>query len=178
MRYLLEKAGNYVLGLIYENIRKGVDADGNPFAYSKKPFYRPYDHALYKKMGAAAGYGKLFEITSSKGGKLGFIIMGYDAFKQAIYPNAYGSFLTVSGKLLRSMKVTSVNDDRAVIGFTGSRNQAIASYLNVTGAGRGRKLWKFLGITAAQDRQLTEAMLPFAKEEIVTRMGEIIKKNN
>ncbi len=176
MRYLLEKAGNYVLAYIYENIQKGVDAKGNPFAYSKRPFYRPYNQALYKKMGGASGYGKLFTITQSKGGRLGFIIMGYDAFKQAVYPGSYGSFLTVTGKLLRSMKVTSVNDSRAVIGFTGTRNQLIATYLNETGAGRGRKLWQFLGIRPEQFVDLNKQLSPEANEYYKGLLGEIVRR--
>ena len=179
MKELLKKAGVEVLADIYDNIRNGIDCEGKPFAYSRKPFYRPFDPKLYKKMGGAGGYGKLFTITQSKVGKLGFIILGgYDAFKSTVYPNSYAQFLTITGKLLRSMKVQSVNDTAAVIGFTGERNQQIAAWLNVDGAGKGKKLWKFLGITKKQEEALIKSMTDEATKIVVEKLGKIVDKSN
>jgi hypothetical protein len=180
MNTLLDKAGAIVVADIIENINRGIDFTGKAFAYSKNPFYRPYDPKLYRKMGgkAAAEDGTLFKIiiTGGKkagGGKLGFIIMGYDAFKQKVYPNAYGHFLTVSGKLLRGMRVISKNNDELVIGWKDQDNVDKAFWLNQSGAGKGKKLWKFLGISEKQKNELVislEAELKNIVQQAVDRM--------
>jgi len=196
MKKLLQLACVLVLGYIEDNIRKGVDCEGVPFQYSTRPFYRPFDPVLYQKMGGKftrrKGSGahsgdsvrgvtnteetsKLFKIIN-KNGKLGMIIMGYDAFKKTVYPEAYPKFLTVSGKLLRSMKITSVSDTEGIIGFVGQRNQDIAAWLNIEGAGKGKKLWKFLGITKAQEEHLRADLSVEFRNYVIEELGKIIKK--
>jgi hypothetical protein len=179
MKSLLQKAGVLVLAMIEENIQNGVDYTGKPFAYSKLPFWKPFDQSAYTKMGKASGYGKFFEITESKDGKLGMIMLGgYDEYKKIMNPNSYSQFLTVTGKLLRSMKVQEATETSAVIGFTGDRNINIAFWLNVSGAGRGRKLWKFLGISPAQRDKLVNELTEEARELFMQKLNYLVGRTS
>ncbi len=65
--------------------------------------------------------------------------------------------------MLRSLTVIKIDNNQAIIGFTNSSDAKKAYYLNVSGAGKSRKLWKFLGITTKQ------------KEILQNEIGEEIK---
>jgi len=172
MKKLLDVAGVYVLGQIEENIRKGIDYDGNRFAYSERPFFRPFDEALYKKLKKNPALASI--VHSKRTGTFGFLIQGYKKFKQYVYPGAADKFLTVKGKMLRDMKVVSVTDSAAFIGFNDPEQAQKAFWLNVSGAGRGRKLWKFLGITPAQQKILADKLGGEYKDIVIKDLGEVI----
>jgi len=179
MKKLFQIAGVKVLAFIEENIKKGIDYEGNAFQYSTNPYYIPFNDAIYKKLGGKNGNGKLFQMVYSKRtGLLGMIILGgYKAYKEKVHPSAAKSYLTVTGKMLRSMDVKAT-DNEAIISFTGEEEQQKAFWFNVSGVGRSRKLWKFLGITEMQKKQLTEELTESAREIVVAKLGEIIKKNS
>jgi hypothetical protein len=163
MERLLKLLGAEVLQMIEENIARGIDIDGKKYSYSTKPFYRPYDSRIAAKLGKA-NQGKLFKIVTGKNGNLGMIILqGYDAYKAALAPNAYGSFLQWSGTMLRNMNVINISPltgnetgGSTTLGFNDPLEARKAFYLNVSGAGRSRKLWKFFGLTAAQESRLAQ----------------------
>lgn len=177
MQKLLHTAGIKVLALIEQNIRQGIDSEGQPFAYSEKPFWMPYSQKIVARLGGKKGKGVFYEVTrSGTTGKLGLIILGgYKAFKQKAYPSAANHFLTVTGKMLRSMNVKA-NDNEAIISFTGDENVKKAYWLNVSGAGRGRKLWKFLGITEQQKQELTRELTPICREIYIEALAKVVKK--
>jgi hypothetical protein len=177
MKKLLQIAGIRVIALIEENIKKGVGYDGTKFAYSDKPFYRPYDHNLLKKLGGKNGLGKYYNVVTSKTGKLGMIILGgYKEYKRKVYPSAFNHFLTVSGKMLRSMNL-KVNDSEAIISFTGEDNINKAFWLNVSGAGRSRKLWKFLGISNNQLKELSKDLTDEFYKITAKELAKITRKS-
>lgn len=177
MEKLLHVAGVTVLAFIEKNIKNGVSYDGDKFEYSKNPFFRPYDQKIYKKLGGKNAIGTLFNIVHSKNsGKMGMIILGgYDEYKRKMHPSAYNSFLTVSGKMLRSMNL-KVSANEAIIGFSGEEENKRAYWLNVSGAGRSRKLWKFLGISENQKEKLKKLVADEYKKIIVEDLGRIIVK--
>ncbi|APF16980.1 hypothetical protein Calab_1517 [Caldithrix abyssi DSM 13497] len=153
---LLTDIGVTVLAMIEQNIAQGVDVHGQKFAYSEKPFYRPYDPQIVKKLGGKSGKGKFYEIVKSKStGKLGMIILGgYKQYKQKVNPQAANDFLTFSGKMLRNLKIIKAENNQVIIGFTDPIQAQKAFWLNISGAGRSRKLWKFLGLRKEQWEQL------------------------
>lgn len=174
---LLTGIGNAALAMIEENIRNGVDADGKPYNYSTNPFYRPYNPSLCGQLGKA-NEGKLYNIVhSKKTGQLGMIIMGYDAYKKAVNPSAYGNFLTWSGKMLRSMNIIHKGDNSVTIGFTDPQQAQKAAWLNVSGVGKGRKLWKFMGLQPKQVGRLKEMFQARISEEIMSIvLDDLVKR--
>ena len=151
---LLDEIAIAALSMIEDNIHKGIDMDGKSYSYSEKPFYHPYSKTIRSKLGGKAGQGKFYEIIKGKNGKLGMIILGgYKQYKQKINPTAANDYLTFSGKMLRNLNVIEAKGNRIVIGFTDPKQAKKAFWLNVSGAGRSRKLWKFLGLRKSQYQQ-------------------------
>jgi len=171
MKKLLEIAGVRLLGFIEENIRKGEDYEGKKYAYSQKSFYRPYDRKLHQKL---KKHPSLFDIITNKNGKLGFIIHGYKRYKEVMNPTAKNSFLTGRGEMLRDMKVTNVSDTEVVIGFSDPEQGKKAFWFNVSGVGKSRRLWKFLGINDKQKKELYEVLGVEFKTFVVDELGKII----
>jgi hypothetical protein len=171
MKKLLEIAGVRVLGFINENIRKGEDFEGKKYAYSEKSFYRPYDEKIYKKIKRNPS---LFQIVTNKNGKLGFIIKGYKRYKEFMNPTAKSNFLMDKGEMLRNMNVISVSDTEAIIGFSDPKQGKKAFWFNVSGVGKSRKLWKFLGINDKQKKELYEFLGVEFKTFAVDELGKII----
>ena len=154
---LLSDIGLTALAMIEQNIAQGIDIEGKKFAYSEKPFYRPYSKAVQKKLGGKSGQGKFYEIITRQNGKLGMIILGgYKQYKEKVNPTAKNDFLTFSGKMLRNLKIIKTENNQVIIGFTDPIQAKKAFWLNVSGAGRGRKLWKFLGLRKEQWKKLSE----------------------
>ncbi|HPN37192.1 MAG TPA: hypothetical protein PL041_02230 [Melioribacteraceae bacterium] len=172
---LLEIAGVRLLGFINENIRKGEDYEGKKYAYSEKSFYRPYDEKIYKKIKRNPS---LFKIVTNKSGELGFIIHGYKRYKEFMNPAAKNSFLTGRGEMLRNMNITNVTDTEVVIGFTDPEQGKKAFWFNVSGVGKSRKLWKFLGINDKQKKELYELLGVEFKTFVVDELGKIIDTAN
>jgi len=143
--------------MINDNVSKGVSYDGNKFEYSTNTYARPYDSKLVQKMGGVQAEGKLYDIATSKStGKLTLLIHGYKDFKAKVYPDVANDFLTVSGKMLRNLSVVNVSKQKQefVIGFTDPEQELKAFWLQVSGVGRSRRLWKFLGLSNAQQKEL------------------------
>ncbi len=146
-RELMRTVGNRVLEMIEDNIQAGVDIDGKKFAYSTKTFYRPYNEKLHKKL-TKSQQGKLYSIITGKSGKLGMLIHGYKQYKEHFAPGA--GFLEWTGALLRDMSIIKLDSNKVIIGFTDPELAQRAFWLNKSGVGRSRKLWKFFGLRREQ----------------------------
>lgn len=174
MKKLLNTAGSFVLASIEENLRKGIDYEGKKFSYSEESFFRPYDARLHTRLKKSPD---LFDIVRSKRtGKLGFIIHGYKKFKQFMNPQAAGDYLTWRGEMLRDMKILHTSDNEAVIGFSDPEQAQKAFWFNISGVGRSRKLWKFLGITARQQERLVDLLGEEYQKIVIEELGRIIQK--
>ncbi len=171
MKKLLEVAGVMTLGYIEENIQKGIDYNGQKYKYSENDFYRPFDPKIYNKLKKHPG---LADIVQNKKGKLGLIIHGYKQYKQVMNPQAQDDFLTDRGEMLRNMQVLSVSESQAVIGWTEDKQAQKAFWFNVSGVGKSRKLWKFLGITKTQKDKLSKVLGAGYKAVIVSSINETI----
>lgn len=171
---LLKSIGNNTLSFILDNIKKGLSYEGEKFQYSEKDFYIPFSQKVYKAYKKDSSFAR-FVTTSS--GKKGFIVFGYKKFKEKLYPASANNYLTASGKMLRDLNLLRTTDNEIIIGFTDSRNSQLAHWFNVSGVGKSRKLWKFLGITEKQIDELTIKYQSFIKEEIVKNyITKMLKK--
>ncbi len=170
---VLTKAGTIALGMIEENIAKGVDVNGKAYKYSTKPFFMPYNKKIVSRLGGKSGEGKLYDIVhSKKSGKLGMIILGgYADFKLKVYPDMINNFLEATGKMLRDMKIVNYTDNGVILGFWTKENSDKAFYLNISGAGRSRKLWKFFGLSNEQKNQLAIKMTPDVTKEVANELA-------
>ena len=177
---LLKYIGNTTLSFILDNIKKGISYEGDKFQYSENNFYIPFSpkiYSAYKKDNSFARF------VTTKSGKKGFIVFGYKKFKEKFYPQSVNNYLTASGKMLRDMNILKTSDNsegscgEIIIGFTDVRNSQIAFYLNVSGAGRGRKLWKFLGLSQKQIEELSVKYQSHITKEIAQNLIKNILSN-
>ncbi|MCS7054077.1 MAG: hypothetical protein NZM09_10145 [Ignavibacterium sp.] len=167
---LLKNIGSDVIACIMDNINKGVDIEGNNFAYSEKNYYRPFDKSIYSKLRKDQSFGK---VISNKEGKLGFVIFGYKKFKEVFNPSAKNDYLTWSGKMLRDLNVLKLTDNTVVVGFTDPNNAQKAYWFNIAGVSKSRKLWKFLGL---RQQQIDEIKLKYEKQITNEVAVELIKQ--
>ena len=80
--------------------------------------------------------------------------------------------LTDTGNMLSALTVIDSNesDGTVTIGFSNAEAADIAYFHNVSGAGKGRALRKFLGLTPDQSKELMkEAGLLLLKDQIFIR---------
>lgn len=152
---LAKQIGYKALELINEQVEQGIDIDGKKYSYSTKPFFMPYSRKAVQKMGKE-NKGKLYNIVKSKGRKGLIILGGYRLWREVNDRNPDGDFLQWTGNMLASMDVINATDEFAELGFRDKKSAKIAYYLNVTGAGKGRKLWKFFGLTKENQEKLAE----------------------
>ncbi len=146
------------LELINEQIEAGKDIDGKAYKYSEKPFFRPYSKSLVAKLGGKAKKGVLYS-TVKRQGKMGMIVLqGYKSIREAYGRATDDDFLQFTGNMLAAMDIIKVEANSATIGFTNPRMAQIAFWLNVSGAGKSRKLWKFFGLTKESQDKLAETL--------------------
>jgi len=165
---IIKRLGNSALAMLEENIAAGIDYDGQPYKYSEEAFYRPYELKLAQKLGSAAS------VFTKPDGKLGMIVHGYKAYKEAVAPYSVGKFLTLSGKMLRNLNVLTTENNRVIIGFSDPELAQRAFWLNVSGAGRGRKLWKFMGLQKAQQDEIKTRFNELAADEIKQFISDVL----
>ncbi|MHB2150577.1 hypothetical protein ACX8XP_16105 [Calditrichota bacterium LG25] len=56
--------------------------------------------------------------------------------------------------MLRNLKIIKAENNQVIIGFTDPIQAQKAFWLNISGVGRSRKLWKLLGLRKEQWEQL------------------------
>jgi hypothetical protein len=155
--------GQKAIELIREQTQKGTDADGKPYAYSTKPYAMPLQPRLRKFIKTDR-----VGVFKTKQGKLWAVVRGgYRDYRAMAGRKDDGDYLDFSGAMLRALDVVRVENtqqsDRIVIGFQDAEQARKAFWLNVSGAGKSRKLWKFLGLTPKNQ----EALARFAEQELL-----------
>jgi hypothetical protein len=180
--HTLNVAGVTALAMITDKVRRGVDVNGTSYRYSDKPFYMPFNKKIYSRLGGKSGEGRLFNVVHSKRtDTLGMIILGgYAAFKQNVYPDTANDFLTVTGKMLRNLKIIAygIGGDSVLLGWNDPVQAQKAFWLNVSGAGKGRKLWKFFGLSTAEQQQLADKLAPLVAGDVAKQIIDNMKLPN
>jgi len=70
--------------------------------------------------------------------------------------NPEGDYLQATGAMMRSLNVTKLTETSVSVGFDDPVQEQKALWLSVTGAGRSRRPWRFMGLQAAQEVELAE----------------------
>ncbi len=149
---LLKRVGVRVVQMIEDNVRKGISSDGRRFAYSTRPFARPLTRSPKNKEFIAQG--RLVPYLTKKGKLWAVVPGGYKDWRSMKGLNPDGDFLQDSGEMMRNLAVIGVTDDAAILGFTDEEAAKKAFWLNDVGAGKSRRLMKFLGIRPEQRKEL------------------------
>ncbi len=162
------RIGIRVVAAIKENTLRGIDKDGKPFApYSEKPFAAPAGSLTQKVRARLDKDGKLtfFEKGDTKWVR---VEGGYKLVKSIKRPSDGGVVnLTDTGKLLRGLRFLSIDNEGAIrIGWDDPELALLAYYHNVSGAGKGRVVRKFLGIPDAELQAIAEEEINKARESI------------
>lgn len=148
-REIMNRIAIRALELLHEQIERGYDIYSNKYEYSTKPFARPAGGIVrFREFASKAQKSGLLHYFTNKNSKSKWVIFtkGYKSFRALAGRNPDGDFLNFTGELLSSLTY-KVNSDEIIIGFSSRRAAEKAYYLNVTGAGKSRKFWRFLGLT-------------------------------
>lgn len=172
---LLEKIGFKAIELINEQVAAGIDADGKPYQYSSKSFAMPAGKKKFPK--SLEKEGRLIKFTNRKGKLWQIVKGGYKDWRKINNRNPEGDFLVWSGKMLKSMSARAEQGNRAVVYFSSASEAQKAYWLNISGAGRSRKLWKFFGLTSANKERLAQYAAAIAMND-KDLIDELQKKAN
>jgi hypothetical protein len=187
---VIKTLGQRALQLIEEGIREGLDITGKRYAYSEKPFVRPLGGPdlnaiqmarvrmrMNSETGREAEDKTLQPFTAKSGAVWVRVPGGYKDWKSLVFKRPDGGpFLEGRGDMLRSMAVTAVDDHSATIGFTDPEQAQKAFWLNISGAGKGRKLWRFLGLRPEQQYQLLMVLAPEYRKAVVKALQDPIER--
>lgn len=163
-RNLLIRVGQHAVFIIKERTARGIFLEGssdNSGQYSTKPFAMPIGAVKPKKLMFEMLKGKHIDdvqLFKSKNQKLWVVIKnGYRWLKEKAGKHFSSVDLTWTRELMRSLKTTNVNTDTGeiTIGHTGARNEMLALYHNVTGAGKGKVKRVYLDLTEEELQEIT-----------------------
>lgn len=143
-----QKLAFKVISLMREQIQQGIDMEGKPYHYSERPFYIPYSQRIVNKLGKG-NEGVIYTVIK-RGDNLGLIIQSYKAYKQMMAKSM--DFLVWTGEMLSALTIKSYSYTFAIVGFNNEEAAKRAFYFNVSGVGKSRKLWKFFGLTAKNQK--------------------------
>ncbi len=161
----MHEIGYFVVRAILSQIEQGRDIEGKLFSYSTKTFWRPYSKKYAEKLKKAH---EKFLIIQGANKKKGMLVMGgMAAIRKAFARSTTGDFLNFTGQMLTSLDVISLTAQQVVIGFRSQVAAEKAFWLNISGAGRSRKVWKFFGLTKENEEKL--------RSLIETRFAQLIK---
>ena len=147
MSEFMKRVGFRVVQMINEQIQKGIDAEGKPYAYSTKPFVRPMGGLRVKAQKQLIKDGKLKPFTTKGGSKWVLVTGGYKSLREMRGQRSDGDFLQETGQMLRSLQPIKATGNEVIIGFNSAKEAEKAFWLNISGAGKGKKKWKFMGLT-------------------------------
>ncbi len=163
---LLLKIGQRSVVIIKKRVADGIFLEGStPGAekYSTKPFAMPIGAIKKKKLMMDILKGKHTDdtqlITSKKTGHLWVIIKkGYRWLREQSGKNFNKVDFTWTREFMRSLQVLKVNKTEVEIGHRGERNKQLAKWHNVMGAGKSKKIRKYLALTDKELQQIAEKL--------------------
>ena len=154
-KQILEKIGIRVIELINEQIDEGIDFEGVKYSYSTSPFVRPLGQKHYSKIKRAIKEEKATIFNTKNGSKWVFIEGGYKDYRSIIGRDPDGDYLQDTGKMLAALNY-QVMGNEIKISFSSAQESQKAYWLNVAGAGKSKKKWKFLGLSPNNQNKLIE----------------------
>lgn len=186
-RKLFLLLGTNAQEMIEASIAEGTDRDGKPYSYSTKPFARPLGglnstqrkRLLLKRN--TTGADPAVQVFTARSGALWAVFKnGYRSFKEIAYQRpGGGNFLQASGDMLRAMNVIGATDSSATIGFMDAEAARKAFWLNVSGAGRSRSTWKFMGLRPDQQAALAELaaerIAPETSRDVAAELQKVLQ---
>ena len=160
MSNLLILIGTKAVSMIQRNIDDMIDSDGNTFAnYSFGYWFTKYRRKQFKgkKLRGKKGMKWREFVSSSRQGWLGSV----------------GADLTATGRMRASLSAVSTDNknNSVLIGFLNQESAKIAFYHNVSGAGKGRVLRKFMGLQIRQEQELADYASDLISNDKVFLMG-------
>lgn len=150
--------------LLNKQVEQGIDEKGNKYRYSTKPFAMPSGALKIKARKQAIKDSKLSAFNTTSGALWYVVNGGYKSLREMRGQNPEGDFLQVTGRMLGALSTLRATDNEIAIGFTDAKQAQKAFWLTVSGAGKSRALWRFMGLT--KDNQ--EALAKYAAEVIGT----------
>lgn len=139
----LTAIGTKAVAFIYENIDNRVDSNGKPFEpYSFNYWFYKYRRKRYK--------GKKLRTKQGKKKWQQFLIASRSEWET----EKNNITLSDTNSMLAALDVISASNNEIKIGFRDQEAAKKAFYHNVSGAGKGRTLRRFLGLQPAQIEEL------------------------
>jgi hypothetical protein len=123
--------------------------------YSETPMPLPYGSLPKYVQERMAGREDIKIFTSRKGTVWVVIPGGYKEYRQISGKQSDRVVMNWSGKMMASLGIVTDEPGKAAIGFTDSYAERIASYHNVQGAGKSKRMHRFFGFTAEEGNELT-----------------------
>ena len=167
-RALLLKIGAHSVVIIKKRVADGIFLPGSSADaenYSTKPFAMPIGAVQKKSVLLGILKGKYPDdaqlFRSKKSGKLWVVIKrGYKWLREQSAKKSDRVDLRWTGELMRSLRVLKVNDKEMEIeiGHEGARNDKLASFHDKLGAGKGRKIRKYLSFTEEELQSLANEL--------------------
>lgn len=120
-----------------------------------------------------------FKLFTTRAGSLWvFVQGGYKKIREIAGKSTDAATLRWSGRYMRGLSLLSSRAALAEIGWRDDENKKLASYHEVSGAGKARKLRKQLGLTEHELSELGDWAKPVLTEIITTQLEELIALAN
>jgi len=139
----LTAIGTKAVAFIYENIDNRIDSNGKPFEpYSFNYWFYKYRRRRYK--------GKKLRTKQGKKKWQQFLIASRSEWET----EKNNVTLSDTNSMLTALNIIGASNNEIKIGFRDQEAAKKAFYHNVSGAGKGRTLRRFLGLQPAQIEEL------------------------
>lgn len=171
---LMLRIGLKAVNLIQEQIEQGIDANGNKYSYSTKPFARPFDGRI-KGLKSLVKQEKISIFRTKKGALWLLVKDGYKAYRQYTGRNPDGDYLTYTGKMLSSLTARATGPLSSLIYFSDAESAQKAFWLTRSGIGKSKKLWNFMGLTNKSEQELLEFIRNESLGTLDLQIGELFK---
>lgn len=161
---LLKRIGTRVVVIIRRRTAKGHFLPGSSRRankYSEKPFALPYGAAqknVRKKIDELPPEDVSFFISNKTGSVWVTMKKGYKSYRALSGRETDHVNLNWSGRMMAALKIlpTEPSSFMTKVGFDDPDMKRLASWHNVLGAGKSKRLHKFLGLTKKEEQELAE----------------------
>ncbi len=164
----LKRTGNRLVFIIRRRTLSGKFLPGSSSGaskYSEKPFVMPIgagNKMLGGKLQRAANSkrSKLFDpdnfhtFTSKQGNLWVLVKKGYKKVRELAGKDTSHVSMTWSGSYLRDLGIITATNNQINIGWKSSENQQLATFHEIMGAGKSKKLHKIMGLLKKEEEEL------------------------